>query len=133
MAWVVTSILALSGKEQLPDLYFLYKVMSSLLSTSSGVPGGYFATSLSIGNGIGSLVHAIIPLDIPLQQYYLLGMVAFLAALTQAPITAVTMVLQITFSQVFILPLLLTALIATYIANYFDESIYHYQIKKFLD
>ncbi len=126
------SILALSNQEHLPKLYVLYKMAGSILSTSSGVPGGYFATSLSIGNGVGSLIHGILQIDIPLQQYYLLGMVAFLAAITQAPITAITMVLQITSSQIFTLPLMITALISTFIASLLGKSIYHYQINNLI-
>lgn len=123
---------ALAGTERLPNIYVVYKILGSVLSTSSGVPGGYFATSLSIGEGVGSLIQSIINVA-PAEQYYLLGMVAFLAAMTQAPITSITMVLQVTSSQVFLLPLMVAALVSTYIASLCDKGIYHYQIKKFTD
>ena len=123
---------ALAGSEHLPDLYVVYKMLGSLLSTSSGVPGGYFATSLSIGEGVGSLIQGIINVA-PAEQYYILGMVAFLAAMTQAPITSITMVLQTTSSQVFLLPIMVAALVSTYIASLCDKGIYHYQIKKFTE
>lgn len=122
---------ALAGIEHLPNLYVVYKMLGSIISTCSGVPGGYFATSLSIGEGIGSLLYSIVNLA-PIEQYYLLGMVAFLAAMTQAPVTAITMVLQITYSQVFLLPLMVAALISTYIASLLDKGIYHHQIKKLI-
>ncbi len=125
------SKLALSGTNPLPSLYVVYKMLGSLFSTCSGIPGGYFATSLAIGEGIGSLVYNYIHIA-PYEQYYLLGMVAFLAAITQAPITAITMVLQVTYSQVFLLPLMVAALIATYIANKYSYNIYHCQVNRLL-
>lgn len=125
------SNLALAGKEQLPTLYVIYKMLGSVISTASGVPGGYFATALSIGEGVGGLVQSFINI-VPAEQYYLLGMVAFLAAMTRAPVTAITMVLQVTASQVFLLPLMVAALVGTYIAQLFDKGIYHYQMQEFI-
>lgn len=126
------SKLALAGREYLPNLYLIYKMLGSILSTASGVPGGYFATALSIGEGVGSLIHSIVGI-VPVEQYYLLGMVAFLAAMTQAPITAITMVLQITSSQVFVLPIMIAALVSTYIARLCGKGIYYYQMQKFIN
>lgn len=122
---------ALNGNLNLPQFYFIYKMLGSIFSTSSGVPGGYFATSLAIGNGIGSLIHNIYAIA-NMQQYCLLGMVAFLAALTRAPVTAIVMVLQVTSSQVFTLPLILAALTATWIAQLMGRSIYDYQIESYV-
>ena len=122
---------ALNNSEHLPMFYFLYKMLGSLFSTASGVPGGYFATSLAIGNGIGGFFHHIFAVA-EIQQYYLLGMVAFLAALTQAPVTAIVMVMEITDSQSFVLPIIVASFVATWVANYFGKSIYEYQIDSYL-
>lgn len=125
------SKLALDGQLILPPSYVLYKLLSALFTTNAGIPGGYFATSLAIGNGIGGLVHQFVAFDNP-QQYYLLGMVAFLAALTRAPATAIVMVIQVSSSQIFTLPLIVAALSATLIANLFGKGIYEYQIARYL-
>jgi H+/Cl- antiporter ClcA len=127
----VESRAALNNEQVLPHLYYLYKMFGSLFSTTSGIPGGYFATSLAIGNGIGNFVYHIFAVA-NMQQYCLLGMVAFLAALTQAPVTAIVMVLQITSSQIFSLPVIIAALTATWIAQLLDKSIYEYQIEEYL-
>lgn len=127
----IESRAALSGSEHLPTFYFVYKMLGSLFSTASGIPGGYFATSLAIGNGMGEFIYHVFAVS-NIQQYGLLGMVAFLAALTRAPVTAIVMVLQITSSQVFTLPLIVAALIATWISNLLGKSIYEYQIANYL-
>mgnify|MGYP003403990009 len=57
-------------------------------------------------------------------------MVAFLAALTRAPATAIVMVLQVSATQVFTLPLIVAALSATLLANACGKGIYEYQIEK---
>lgn len=125
------SKMALSGEIVLPPSYVFYKLVSALFTTNSGIPGGYFATSLAIGNGIGGLVHSIWSIANP-QQYYLLGMVAFLASLTRAPATAIMMVIQVSSSQIFSLPLIVAALVATLFANLFGNGIYEYQISKYV-
>jgi H+/Cl- antiporter ClcA len=123
------SRMALNNEIELPVSYVFYKLISALFTTNSGIPGGYFATSLAIGNGIGGLVHDFFVVG-NLQQYYLLGMVAFLAALTRAPATAIVMVLQVSATQVFTLPLIVAALSATLLANACGKGIYEYQIEK---
>ncbi|MCC2645236.1 MAG: hypothetical protein K0R49_1706 [Burkholderiales bacterium] len=115
----------------LPKFYYLYKMSAAIFSSASGVPGGYFATSLAIGNGIGNFIHNIYAVA-NIQQYCLLGMAAFLAALTRAPVTAIVMILQITSSQVFTLPIIVAALTATWVAHVFGKGIYEYQIENYL-
>jgi H+/Cl- antiporter ClcA len=121
----------LAGRELLPWWYFLSKMGGALSSQFASIPGGYFSTSLSIGGGIGSLLTPFT--DIPPEQLYLLGMAGFLAALTQAPVTSVTMILQIAFTQIFTLPLAVCALTAAAVSWLIDkESIYERQAKEIM-
>lgn len=114
-------------------VFALAKTAGTVFSVAAGVPGGYFSTSLSIGAGIMGAVHNIMPL-LPLTQFYLLGMVGFLAAITGAPITAVAMIMSIVSdTQHFALPLILTSIIASYIASLFGESVYHQQVLIYVD
>ena len=121
----------LTSGTSLPQLYFIYKMLGSIFSTASGVPGGYFATSLAIGSGIGSFIHDIYSIA-DIQQYCLLGMVAFLAAVTRSPITAIVMVIQITSSQMFTLPIMIASLTATWVSQLMSRGIYDYQIERYL-
>lgn len=116
-----------------PWYFGLSKFLGATASVAAFVPGGYFSTALSIGAGIGDLFQKIIPVHLPLVQFYLLGMVGFLAAITQAPVTAIAMVVEISNSGEFTLPILVAAIIASYIAEIFGDSVYHQQALNYID
>lgn len=123
----------ITGSVNAPWYYAVVKSAGAIFSVAGGVPGGYFSTALSIGAGVMDLVYKILPI-IPLDQFYLLGMVAFLAAITSAPITAVAMVISIVdASSHFALPLIFASLIASYIASLFGDSVYHQQVLIYID
>lgn len=115
-----------------PWHYALGKFSGALASVAAGAPGGYFSTALSIGAGIGDLLHHLIS-GFPLAQFYLLGMAAFLAAITQAPITAVAMVVEMSNSSQFSLPILCAAFLGSLIAEQFGDSVYHQQVLNYVD
>ena len=115
-----------------PWYYGLAKFFGALASVGGNVPGGYFSTALSIGAGIGDLIHHFIP-STPLVQFYLLGMTGFLAAITQSPITAVAMVVEMSDSSQFTLPILVSAFLASVIAERFGASVYHQQVLNYID
>ena len=115
-----------------PWYYAVGKFFGAIASVSAGVPGGYFSTALSIGAGIGDLVHHLVP-SIPLVQFYLLGMAGFLAAITQSPITAVAMVVELSDSSQFSLPILLSCFIASVISEQFGDSVYHQQVLNYIE
>ncbi len=117
----------------IPWYYSLYKTLGAIFSIGAGMPGGYFSTALSIGAGITAPLHSIFP-NIAVEQLYLLGMVGFLSAITQAPITAVAMILSITSNtQFFILPVIFTSFLSSYIARFFGDSVYHQQVLSYID
>ena len=103
----------LEGQAELPGVYTLLKFCATWLSAFSGVPAGVFAPSLAIGAGIGHDVALLAGLAgqaaIPLIA---LGMVAFLAATTQGPITAFIIVMEMVSGQAMVLSLMATALLA---------------------
>lgn len=118
----------------LPWYYAICKGIGTLFSVAATVPGGYFSTSLSIGAGIIGAIHNFVPTDIPVQQLYLLGMVGFLAAITNAPITAVVMIISIIANtQHFAMPLVFTSVVAARVAGFFGESVYRQQILIYVD
>lgn len=108
------------------------KFIATLLSTISGIPGGVFSPSLSIGAGEGSLLGLIFP-QAPLGALALIGMVAFLTGVTQAPITAFVIVSEMTDDHAMIIPLMLAALIARSASRVFSrDGFYHALAHNFL-
>ena len=77
--------------EPLPLLFFLAKLAASFLSMISGIPGGIFAPSLSIGAGFGSTAGALMGTSISLAA--ILGMAGYFAGIVQAPMTAFVIII----------------------------------------
>ena len=87
------------------------KLVATLATSASAIPGGIFAPSLAVGAGFGEL---LTPLFEP--EYagaiVLLGMVGYFVGAVRAPLTAVIILAETTSSTGMILPLFATALIA---------------------
>jgi H+/Cl- antiporter ClcA len=115
----------LEGSAELPMFYTLLKFCATWLSAWSSVPAGVFAPSLAIGAGIGHDVATVAGLDgqaaMPLIA---LGMVGFLAATTQGPITAFIIVMEMVSGQAMVLSLMACALVASGVARLLTRSMY---------
>lgn len=115
----------LEAQGELSPLYTLLKFCATWLSAWSGVPAGVFAPSLAIGAGIGHDVAALTGVSaqeaIPLIA---LGMVGFLAATTQGPITAFIIVMEMVSGHAMVLSLMATALLSSGIARLLTRPMY---------
>jgi H+/Cl- antiporter ClcA len=104
----------LEGQGDVPALYTLLKFCATWLSAWTGLPAGVFAPSLSIGAGIGHDVAWLAGINgeaaIPLIAF---GMVGFLSASTQGPLTAFIIVMEMVAGQSLVLSLMAVALVAT--------------------
>ena len=87
------------------------KFLATLASSLSGIPGGIFAPSLSIGASLGGLMASLLPTT-PVGALGVLGMAAFLTGVVQAPITAFVIASEMTESHALVIPLMLTSLTA---------------------
>jgi CIC family chloride channel protein len=117
-----------AGLALLLALLFL-KPLATIMCMRSGVPGGLFTPSLTFGALLGAaLGHAWSALwpGVPVGFFALLGAGAVLSATTQAPISAVILLMELTGrDRSFILPLILIAAISTLIARSIEHrSIY---------
>ena len=101
----------IEGKHALPASFGLLKMLASILSYASGIPGGIFAPSLAVGAGFGADLQGLLPL-VPVGALCILGMVSYFTGVVQAPITAVVIVLEMTDDQSLTLPLMAAALLA---------------------
>jgi H+/Cl- antiporter ClcA len=88
----------------------LLKAAATWLSYVSGIPGGIFSPSLSIGAGLGADLARYTDFAPP-AAVILLTMAAYFAGATQAPLTAAVIVAEMTLGQKMILPLMGAALL----------------------
>jgi H+/Cl- antiporter ClcA len=95
----------------LPAVYALLKLAATAVSYISGIPGGIFAPSLSIGAGLGSVLAPFVP-NAPAGAMILLGMTAYFSGVVQAPITAAVIVMEMTANQNLMIPLMATAFLS---------------------
>lgn len=101
------------------------KFVTTLATALSGAPGGIFAPSLSVGAGLGQLAGALFPPDYS-GAVAMLGMIAYFAGVTRAPLTAVIIVMEMTADRAMILPLFAAALVADHVsAQVCPEKLYH--------
>ena len=113
----------------------LLKVLATCLTLGSGGTGGLFAPSLVVGavtgGGFGVALHSMGFIDdANPAQFALVGMAAVVAATTHAPLTGMVLVYEITRNYGLILPLMLTAVIATIVARILvRDSIYAADLK----
>jgi H+/Cl- antiporter ClcA len=116
----------LEGQAELPGVYTLLKFCATWISAWSGVPAGVFAPSLAIGAGIGHDVAMVAGVAreaaIPLIA---LGMVGFLAATTQGPITAFIIVMEMVAGHAMVLSLMACALLASGVSRLVSRPMYN--------
>ncbi len=101
----------LEGQGETSFAYGLLKLIATLLSYASGIPGGIFAPSLAVGAGFGMDLSALFPL-VSAGGVVLMSMVAYFAGVVQAPITAFVIVMEMTDNHDLIIPLMLAAMVA---------------------
>jgi H+/Cl- antiporter ClcA len=113
----------LEGREQLSMFYPLLKMISMIGSYLPGIPGGIFAPSLSIGAGFGNVLHTLFP-RMSLPMLIALGMVGYLAAVTQSPITAFVIVMEMIDGHALVISLMATALVSSRVSRLFAPPLY---------
>jgi H+/Cl- antiporter ClcA len=115
----------LHGEGSFTLLYMPLKFLATLFSSVSGIPGGLFAPSLSVGAGLGAEFHAIFP-AIPIGALVLIGMASYLTGVVQTPITSFVIVSEMTQDHEMVIPLMVAALIADAVSRLVcKDGIYH--------
>ncbi|KAK3596094.1 hypothetical protein CHS0354_027364 [Potamilus streckersoni] len=105
------------------------KMIATSVTLGSGNFGGVFAPSLFIGAMFGGffagVVNIILPsVGIPEGSYALIGMGAFLAATTHAPLTSIFLLFEITGNYEVIVPVMISSVIGMMVCkNFSPESI----------
>lgn len=105
-----------TGSGNLQNDYWYLKFMATVVSYLSGIPGGIFAPSLATGAGIGEYIADYLVVY-PHGAIILFGMVGYFSGVVQAPITAFVIVMEMSDQHELILPMMVTAFIATAISR----------------
>ena len=111
------------GSAAMPFAYAPFKFLATWLTTWSGVPAGIFAPSLAIGAAFGNDV-ALLLYGGQVPALIALGMVGFLAAATQAPLTSFIIVMEMVDGHAMVLSLMACALIAFAVARLISPPLY---------
>ncbi len=105
-------------------LYAPLKFVATWVTAWSGVPAGIFAPSLAIGAAWGADVAAWSGVSAQAPALIALGMAGFLAAATQAPLTAFIIVMEMVDGHAMVLSLMACALIASGVARLLSPPLY---------
>lgn len=98
------------------------KVLATVLTLNMGGSGGVFTPSLYIGaatgGAVGVFLHTMFPsLGAQPETYALVGMGAMIAGATDAPITGILLVFEMTNDYAIVLPLMLTVVLCRAVAR----------------
>lgn len=117
--------LAAAGHYTLGMLLFIFlaRVLTTLLCFCSGAPGGIFAPMLALGTLLGTAFGVaammLFPQDgLQAGTFAIAGMGALFAASVRAPLTGIVLVLEMTDNYQLILPMIITCLGTTLVAQF---------------
>ncbi|AGH74797.1 H(+)/Cl(-) exchange transporter ClcA [Edwardsiella piscicida] len=102
---------------------FIARVVTTLLCFGSGAPGGIFAPMLALGTLLGTAfgmaaAYLFPHYGIDPGTFAIAGMGALFAATVRAPLTGIVLVLEMTDNYQLILPMIITCLGATLLAQF---------------
>lgn len=114
----------LDGQDHDPaQLYTLLKFAATWLTAWSGVPGGIFAPSLAVGASLGADI-ASLTSQPHTTALIAMGMVGYLAAATQNPMTAFIIVMEMVDGHSMVLSLMAVAAIANGVSRLISPPLY---------
>lgn len=114
---------AILTSQQIQSVVWFYpvtKFLATLISYISGIPGGIFAPSLSIGAGLGKLVTYFMSYNI--HMVIVLVMVGYFCGVIQSPITSVVIVNEMLDDHSMVFPVFLSAFIAYLAAKTINKT-----------
>ena len=117
-------------------LILVFKIVATTATFASGAVGGVFTPTLFIGASLGFLFgtgvqHLTGSAAVNPSAFALVGMGAFLAAATHAPIMAIIILFELTLDYQIIMPLMLACVVAYYTSVSIEKrSIYAEALKR---
>ncbi len=101
----------LQGHGDTGPLFGVLKFLGNIASSWAGIPGGIFSPALAVGAGLGDNIAHLLP-GADVSAVVLLGMASYLAGVTQAPLTAAVISLELTANHQMALPIMAACLLA---------------------
>jgi H+/Cl- antiporter ClcA len=104
-------------------LYAPLKYLATIFTYLSGIPGGIFAPSLSIGAGIANDLMPVFS-NFQTSAICALCMAGFLAGVTQAPLTSFIIVMEMIDGHEMVISLMAVTMIASIVSRLFSQPLY---------
>jgi CIC family chloride channel protein len=117
-------------------LILVFKMLATAATFGSGAVGGVFTPTLFVGASLGFLFgtatqHVTGSASVNPSAFAIVGMGAFLAAATHAPIMAIVMIFELTLDYQIMLPLMLACVVGYYTSVKIEKgSIYAEALKR---
>jgi CIC family chloride channel protein len=134
----IRSVLDSSVALQILMMIFVVRMILTIVSYSTGVPGGIFAPLLTLGVAFGMLFGGIAQYYFPLLVahpgiFAVAGMAAIFASTVRAPLTGLVLAVEMTSNYEAILPLIVVTVTASVVtAQLGNEPIYTTLLKRTL-
>jgi len=115
---------------------FVAKLLFTVASYATGVPGGLFAPVLTLGALVGSLAGQLLAIGLPTysprpEMLATVGMAALLTSSVRAPLTGVVLIVEMTGQYNLLYALMLGAWVAYMLAEYIgDEPLYEALLRR---
>ena len=101
----------LQGHGDTGPFFGVLKFFGNIASSWAGIPGGIFSPALAVGAGLGGNIASLMP-GADHAAIVLLGMAAYLSGVTQSPLTAAVISLELTANRQMALPIMAACLLA---------------------
>jgi CIC family chloride channel protein len=111
-------------------LLFLLKILATSLALGSGASGGIFSPGLfvgaTLGGAFGAFLHQLLPgLPINTAEFAVAGMAGLVGGATGAAVTAIVMIMEMTFDYSVVIPLTFTVAMSYGVRRFLTrQSIY---------
>ena len=115
---------AIAGQLVLDGTAPLTRFVATLVTYFSGIPGGIFAPALAVGAALGADLAAWPGLGIDTHAWMALCMAGFLAAVTQSPITAAIIVMEMVNGHQMVISLMAASFLAKTVSAQFGPELY---------
>jgi H+/Cl- antiporter ClcA len=100
------------------------RFFATLVTYFSGMPGGIFAPSLAVGTALGSDLAQWLGWGVDAHAWIALCMAAFLAAVTQSPITAAIIVMEMVNGHQMVISLMAASFLSKTVSARFGPELY---------